>query len=50
MGPALINAMIPGLSDALRVSSDPILGQAIRALSGEKASRSSPAAGGPTKA
>lgn len=34
MGPALINAMIPGLSDALRVSSDPILGQAIRALSG----------------
>ncbi len=34
MGPALINAMIPGLSDALRVSRDPILGQAIRALSG----------------
>lgn len=34
MGSALINAMIPGLSDALRVSSDPILGQAIRALSG----------------
>ncbi|MFM5916380.1 MAG: DUF4197 domain-containing protein [Novosphingobium sp.] len=34
MGPALINAMIPQLSDALRVSSDPILGQAVRALSG----------------
>lgn len=34
MGPALINAMVPGLSDALRVTSDPILGQAIRALSG----------------
>jgi Protein of unknown function (DUF4197) len=34
MGPALINAMIPGLSDALRVSSDPVLGQAIKALSG----------------
>ena len=34
MGPALINAMIPGLSDALRVSSDPVLGQAVRALSG----------------
>lgn len=34
MGPALINAMIPGLSDALRVSSDPVLGQAMRALSG----------------
>jgi hypothetical protein len=34
MGPALINAMIPGLTDTLRVSSDPILGQAIKALSG----------------
>ncbi|MFM5893952.1 MAG: DUF4197 domain-containing protein [Novosphingobium sp.] len=34
MGPALINAMIPQLSDALRVTSDPILGQAVRALSG----------------
>ncbi len=34
MGPALINAMIPGLTDALRVSSDPVLGQAVRALSG----------------
>lgn len=34
MGPALINAMIPGLSDALRVSSDPVLAQAIRSLSG----------------
>ena len=34
MGPALINGMIPGLIDALRVSSDPVLGQAIKALSG----------------
>jgi Protein of unknown function (DUF4197) len=34
MGPALINAMVPGLTDALRVSGDPILGQAIKALSG----------------
>lgn len=34
MGPGLINAMIPGLTDALRVSSDPILGQAIKALAG----------------
>ncbi|MFM5948425.1 MAG: DUF4197 domain-containing protein [Novosphingobium sp.] len=34
MGPALVNAMVPGLSDALRISRDPIVGQAIRALSG----------------
>ena len=34
MGSALINAMIPGLSDALRVSGDPIIGQALKALSG----------------
>jgi Protein of unknown function (DUF4197) len=34
MGPGLINAMIPGLTDALRVSSDPVLGQAIKALAG----------------
>ena len=34
MGPAMINAMVPGLSDALRVASDPVLNQAIRALSG----------------
>ena len=34
MGPALINAMIPGLTDALRLSGDPVVGQAIRALSG----------------
>lgn len=34
MGPALVNAMVPGLSDALRFSGDPIVGQAIRALSG----------------
>lgn len=34
MGSALINAMIPGLSDAIRVSGDPVLGKAIAALSG----------------
>ncbi|MBS0482240.1 MAG: DUF4197 domain-containing protein [Proteobacteria bacterium] len=34
MGPALINAMIPGLSDAIRTSSDPILGKAVSALTG----------------
>lgn len=34
MGAGLINAMIPGLTGALRVSGDPILGQAIKALSG----------------
>ena len=34
MGPALINAMIPGLSDALRLSGDPVVGQAIKALAG----------------
>lgn len=34
MGAGLINAMILGLTDALRVSSDPILGQAIKALAG----------------
>ena len=34
MGPALINAMIPGLTDALRLSADPVVGQAVRALSG----------------
>jgi hypothetical protein len=34
MGPAMINAMVPGLSDALRITGDPVLGQAIRALSG----------------
>lgn len=34
MGSALINAMVPGLSDAIRVSGDPILGKAISALSG----------------
>ena len=34
MGPALINAMIPGLTDALRVSSDPVIGQALKALAG----------------
>ena len=34
MGSGLINAMVPGLSDALRVSSDPVLGKAIKALAG----------------
>ncbi|MFM5885739.1 MAG: DUF4197 domain-containing protein [Novosphingobium sp.] len=34
MGTALINAMVPGLSDAIRVSGDPVLGKAIAALSG----------------
>lgn len=34
MGPALINAMIPGMTDAIRVSGDPVLGKAIGALSG----------------
>ncbi len=34
MGPALINAMIPGLTDALRLSGDPVIGQAVKALAG----------------
>ncbi|MGB7655248.1 MAG: DUF4197 domain-containing protein [Novosphingobium sp.] len=34
MGSAMINAMIPGLTDALSVSNDPVLGQAIRELAG----------------
>lgn len=34
MGPALINAMIPALSDTLRVANDPIVAQAITALAG----------------
>jgi len=34
MGRGLIDAMVPGLSDALRVSGDPVLGKAIKALSG----------------
>lgn len=34
MGPALVNAMIPALGDAMRVAGDPILGKAISALSG----------------
>ena len=34
MGPALINAMVPALGDAIRVSSDPVIGQAISALTG----------------
>lgn len=34
MGAGLINAMIPGLTDALRLSSDPVIGQALKALAG----------------
>ena len=34
MGPGLINAMIPGLADAIRVAEDPIVNQAIAALTG----------------
>ena len=34
MGPGLINAMIPELADAIRVAEDPIVGQAIAALTG----------------
>lgn len=34
MGPALVNAMIPELEQAMRVANDPILGQALAALAG----------------
>jgi len=34
MGPGLINAMIPALGESLRISSDPVIGQAISALTG----------------
>lgn len=34
MGAGLINAMVPALGDAIRISSDPVVGQAIRALAG----------------
>ncbi|SFG05891.1 Protein of unknown function [Novosphingobium sp. CF614] len=34
MGPALVNAMIPELDQVMRAADDPILGQAIGALSG----------------
>lgn len=34
MGPALVNAMVPALGDAMRVANDPVLGQALAALSG----------------
>ena len=34
MGSGLINAMIPGLTDAIRVAEDPIVGQAMAALTG----------------
>lgn len=34
MGPALINAMIPALGDSIRAANDPLIGQAIGALTG----------------
>lgn len=34
MGAGLIEAMVPGLGDAIELSRDPVLGQAIKALSG----------------
>lgn len=34
MGAGLINAMVPGLGDAISLSNDPVLSQAIKALSG----------------
>ena len=34
MGPGLINAMIPALGDAIRISGDPVVSQAISALAG----------------
>lgn len=34
MGPALVNAMIPALEDAMRVANDPLIGQAIMLLAG----------------
>lgn len=34
MGSGLVDALVPGLADAMRVSSDPILGKAIKALAG----------------
>ncbi len=34
MGPALVNAMIPALEETMRVADDPLIGQAVMALSG----------------
>mgnify|MGYP000491060575 CR=1 FL=1 len=34
MGPAVINAMVPGLSDAMQTAGDPLISQAVAALSG----------------
>lgn len=34
MGPALVNAMIPPLGDAMRIANDPIINQAISLLAG----------------
>lgn len=34
MGTALVDAMVPGLSDALRISGDPVLSRAVKTLSG----------------
>jgi len=36
MGPGIINAMIPAIGDAMRVANDPIIGQALSALTGVK--------------
>jgi hypothetical protein len=36
MGPAVLNAMVPGLNDAMRVANDPLVNQAISALAGVK--------------
>jgi len=37
MGPGLVNAMVPELGDALRLANDPLVNQAIAALSGVNA-------------
>jgi Protein of unknown function (DUF4197) len=34
MGPAVINAMVPGLSDAIQTAGDPLISQAVAALTG----------------
>ncbi len=45
MGPALVNAMIPALGDAMRIANDPILNQAISALAGVQPRRCRPCPG-----
>lgn len=34
MGPAVVNAMVPGLGDAMRLANDPLVNQAISSLAG----------------